>query len=194
MPNRFNRICCAVLKEYKIMDTAVQGIRRSESVKRAARYKEPIICRTFGSKANHVNVILPILDWTDDDVTEFVGAHGIKCHPLYYDEAGRFHAERRLGCLGCPLASDNGLKHFKKYPKLVRCWTKAGNEFIKSHPVSRTAQIFRGDAYKYFYTHLFLRKGSFQDFAYKHSLFGGLYGELDCKAFLEDYFKLDLTL
>lgn len=44
-PTRRARFCCDVLKEYKILDTAIQGIRRSESTKRAANYKEPSICR-----------------------------------------------------------------------------------------------------------------------------------------------------
>lgn len=49
-PSRFARFCCSELKEYKILDTAIQGIRRCESTKRAANYKEPIICRTYGRK------------------------------------------------------------------------------------------------------------------------------------------------
>ena len=37
-PSRFNRFCCEALKEYKIHDRAIQGIRREESTKRAERY------------------------------------------------------------------------------------------------------------------------------------------------------------
>ena len=53
-PSRFRRICCSVLKEYKILDRAIQGIRRSESIKRRDRYKEPEICRVYpkGEKVN----------------------------------------------------------------------------------------------------------------------------------------------
>lgn len=40
-PNRFQRFCCSVLKEYKVCDRAVQGIRRSESRKRAENIKNP---------------------------------------------------------------------------------------------------------------------------------------------------------
>ena len=49
-PNFTRRFCCRELKEYKILDRAVQGIRRSESTKRAKRYKEPTVCRLYGSK------------------------------------------------------------------------------------------------------------------------------------------------
>lgn len=40
-PTRRARFCCEYLKEYKIMDKAIQGIRQSESVKRAKTYNEP---------------------------------------------------------------------------------------------------------------------------------------------------------
>ena len=44
-PTFIRRFCCLDLKEYKILDRSVQGIRRSESTKRAKRYKEPTVCR-----------------------------------------------------------------------------------------------------------------------------------------------------
>lgn len=82
-PSRWARFCCGELKEYKILDRAIQGIRRCESTKRAERYKEPEVCRTY-SKKEKVRVYLPILEWTDEDVAEFVKERNIKCHPLYY--------------------------------------------------------------------------------------------------------------
>lgn len=86
-PSRFARWCCSELKEYKICDRAVQGIRRSESLKRAERYKEPEICRVY-SKKEKVKVYLPILEWTNEDVAEFIKERNIKCHPLYYRGGG----------------------------------------------------------------------------------------------------------
>ena len=87
IPTRRARFCCSELKEYKVLDRAVQGIRRSESRARKERYKEPEICRVY-DKHNKVKVYLPILDWTDEDVARFVQERGIQCHPLYYDEQG----------------------------------------------------------------------------------------------------------
>ena len=95
IPTRRARFCCSELKEYKVLDRAVQGIRRSESRARKERYKEPEICRVY-DKHNKVKVYLPILDWTDEDVARFVQERGIQCHPLYYDEQGNFRVERRL--------------------------------------------------------------------------------------------------
>lgn len=82
-PSRYYRFCCSALKEYKVCDRAVQGIRRSESMKRAEKYKEPEICRVYSAKEK-VKVYLPILEWTDQDVQEFIKDRNIKCHPLYY--------------------------------------------------------------------------------------------------------------
>lgn len=193
-PTRWARFCCEILKEYKIMDDAIQGIRRSESVKRAKIYKEPFICRTYGSKKNHVNVTLPILEWTDDDVAEFINHYGIKCHPLYYDNDGRFHVERRLGCLGCPLKSDKGLADFKAHPKLVRSWLKAGQKWF-DRPRMRKAGIGSkekfGDVYNLFLHNLFFSSYGNYLLGVHSGLFGGIF---DCKARLEDYFKIDLTL
>ena len=79
-PSRLSRWCCSELKEYKICDRAIQGIR---SLKRAERYKEPEVCRVY-SKKEKVKVYLPILEWTNEDVAEFIKVRNIKCHPLYY--------------------------------------------------------------------------------------------------------------
>lgn len=133
-PTRRARFCCEQLKEYKIMDKAIQGIRRSESAKRAKNYKEPTMCRLYGSKKNHVEVILPILDFTDRDVEEFVKERNIRLHPLYYNEAGSLNVKKRLGCMGCPLQSDNGLSAFKEHPRLVKAWLRAGKEWWDSKP------------------------------------------------------------
>lgn len=86
-PSRFKRFCCEALKEYKIYDRAIVGIRRSESTKRASRYKEPEACRMYphGEKARQY---FPILEWTDEDVERFIKERGIKCAPVYYDRGG----------------------------------------------------------------------------------------------------------
>lgn len=83
-PTRRARFCCDRLKEYKVLEVAVQGIRRSESHDRERRYSEPTICRIYGSKKNHVSVYLPILEWTEDDVKQYIEANAIHCHSIYY--------------------------------------------------------------------------------------------------------------
>lgn len=123
------------------MDNAIQGIRRCESVKRMKRYKEPIVCRIYGNKKNHVNVVLPILEWTDRDISDFIAMQNIQCHPLYYDANGHFNVKKRLGCRGCPLQADNGLSDFKETPNLVKAWINAGQEWWDNHERSRQNAI-----------------------------------------------------
>ena len=185
-PNRNKRFCCEELKEYKILDKCVQGIRREESQKRAERYQEPSVCRIYGSKANHVEVVLPILEWTTQDVAEFIADRGIKCAPVYYDEKGNFHAERRLGCMGCPLAyRKKRIKEFKKHPGLVRCYIKAGRKFLETHPDAKSQKY--GDEYSFFYRNLFCDKD--EDYFYQVT---GLFGKPDIKGFLEQTFGIKL--
>ena len=89
-PNRFSRFCCEVLKEYKILDKTVIGVRKAESRARKERYNEPTECRYYGTKKeeNHVEQIYPILEWTDEDVRDFILDRGLKLAPLYYDMGG----------------------------------------------------------------------------------------------------------
>ena len=113
MPSRFVRHCCGELKEFAVEDYVVVGVRRSESVKRSKNYKEPEVCKTYNGRGKAVQY-LPLLEWTDDDVREFILERGIVCHPLYYDADGVFHVERRLGCMGCPLMYYNSNLEFEK--------------------------------------------------------------------------------
>lgn len=177
------------MKEYKILDTAIQGIRKYESVKRLKLYKEPIVCRIYGSKKNHVNVFLPILDWTDADVEQFISYYGVKCHPLYYNDDGKFCVKRRLGCIGCPLASDNGVSGFKKYPKFVKQWIENGSVWWDKPRVKdiSSKQKF-SNIYELFAHNLFYP--TFKDFLTAKS--ATMFGSNDFKSFLEDYFNVSL--
>ena len=185
-PTFLRRFCCAELKEYKVLDRSVQGIRRSESIKRAKRYKEPTVCRLYGSKKQHVEVFLPILHWTDADVAEFIRQRGVKCHPMYYDKDGNFCPKRRLGCMGCPQSSDHGLADFKANPRLVKFWLRNGEIWWNSHKIKKTKKKFKSP-YEVFVCNLFFE--NYDDF---HNAIDNMFGKIDCKQFLEAYFKIKL--
>ena len=190
-PSRWERFCCKELKEYKVYDRAVQGIRRCESAARSKRYNEPEICIVY-SKNDKARVYLPILEWTDDDVERFVTERNIKCHPHYYDEDGKFCVKRRVGCVGCPLQGDKGLADFKRYPYIFKAWLRAYKKWLDSHPDSKSANTFP-DVYHAVYMKIFC---NYMEEYY--SVFGG--GQLfdneipDAKAFLEQVFGIDLNL
>lgn len=86
-PSRFSRFCCEKLKECKVLDKSVIGVRKAESRKRNERYNEPTQCRYYGAKTekNHVEQIYPILEWTDEDVRDFIIDRKLKLAPIYYN-------------------------------------------------------------------------------------------------------------
>ena len=191
LPSRTIRFCCQILKEYKILDYAVVGIRADESAKRAKLYKEPEQCRVY-SKTEKVRQYLPILNWTKEDVSEFIAERGIRCHPLYYDEDGNFHVERRLGCMACPIAHKcHRIEELKKRPKLVRCYIRSASYYFDNHYNNknrRGQQLFK-NVYEWFTMTVFC--DTMEEFRERFG--ANLFDDgIDCKKFLEDYFKVSL--
>lgn len=192
-PNRFRRFCCSALKEYKILDNSVMGIRKCESIKRAKRYTEPTECRIYGSKKNHVNAIYPILDWSDEDELEFIKEREIKLHPLYYREDGSINITKRLGCMCCPLAYyKKRLQQFKKYPGMIKAYIRCGNEYMKSNSDSKIAKQY-SDVYEYFFANAFFDNHKNYVKAKSKAKSGNLFSDNpDYKKIIEDYFKIKL--
>lgn len=185
-PSRFARWCCRMLKEYYDADIIVQGIRASESRKRAERYREPEQCRIYDKK-HKSRVYMPILYWDDEDIAEFVEDRNIKCHALYY-EGGTFDATKRLGCIGCPLQSrKNRIRQFEQNPKYVKLYIKNAQVWYDAH-TENEKQYKHNNAINAFVAHLFF--GSFAD--YEAATYT-IYGKTDWKKHLENYFGIDLS-
>lgn len=186
-PSRLIRFCCKYLKEYKILDVCVMGIRKSESKRRNNQYKEPTECKFYGSKKNHVEAFYPILEWNDQDIEQFIQERKIKCHPLYYDEKGVFHVERRLGCLCCPMKSrKQRINDFMKYPNMVKLYIRGCWYYFDSKRFTKNNSQFN-NVYEKFVCLLFC--DNLVEFKKK---FGkNLFNDgIDCKTFLEDYFNI----
>ena len=123
-PQRQRRWCCELYKERGGTGRkVVTGIRKAESNKRAGR-RAVEVCYKDVSKT-YVN---PIINWTDDDVWEFIKQQGLKYCSLY-DEGWK-----RIGCLFCPMAGKARLMEAKKYPRYVKAFIKA---FDKLHGKGR---------------------------------------------------------
>ena len=187
IPGRLRRFCCEVLKEYKISDYAVVGVRRDESVARKERYQEPEQCRVYNNKEK-ARLYYPLLEFTADDISEFIVERGIKCHPLYYDEQGRFHVERRLGCMGCPLVTPKQrIKEFHEHTGMVRLYIRAAQKFLDAHKESKM-MAYIDNACEWFVMSIYC--DSKEDFMLRfkgHNLFGD---KIDCKSFLEKEFNI----
>lgn len=151
-PSRFERFCCSELKEYKISDTVIMGIRKDESSKRDKRYNEPIECREYAKGT--VQAIYPILYWNESDVEEYILENNIQCAPVYY-ENGVFNVHKRLGCVGCPLQNRSSrIEEFQKYPGFVKQYIKHGQIYLDTHRHTKQGKMF-DNSYQLFILNVF---------------------------------------
>lgn len=190
-PSRFSRFCCEKLKEYKILDKAIIGVRKDESRARESRYNEPTMCRFYGAQKeeNHVEQIYPILEWTNEDVKDFILDRGLKLAPIYYDARGKIDVTQRLGCMCCPLASrKKRIIEFQKYPLIAKAYLRAGKKFMDSHPNCKAREKY-DTIYEWFTRDVFFSRNEEWE-AVSNSFFG----KPDFKKFLEEKFETDLTL
>lgn len=193
IPSSKYRFCCETLKEYKHGDVVLLGIRSCESRKRKQMYKEPNDCRTTYNPElrdfESCQQWFPILNWENEDVLNFVKERNIQLHPLYYDENGNIDVTRRLGCMGCPLASyTKRREQFKQYPRMLRMYIRCGNDYLKRHP-NNAINTKIGGIYNYMAKELFYKNDS----EFYDKVNGGLFG-VDCKQLLEEYFNINLDV
>lgn len=72
-------------------------------------------------------LVNPIIDWTDDDVWEFLNYYGCKSNPLY--QCGW----KRIGCIGCPMKNGKGMKaDLIRYPKYRDNYLRAFRRMLKA--------------------------------------------------------------
>lgn len=70
-------------------------------------------------------MINPIIDWSDNDVWEFLNHYGCESNPLY--KCGK----SRVGCIGCPMNGGKRMKaDFKKYPIYRLNYVKAFDRML----------------------------------------------------------------
>lgn len=74
---------------------------------------------------HHKVVINPIVDWSDDDVWEFLHHYGCKSNPLYECDY------KRIGCIGCPMAAKHRYKEFNDYPKYKLNYIRAFDRMLE---------------------------------------------------------------
>lgn len=70
-------------------------------------------------------LVNPIIDWTDEDVWDFLAHYGCESNPLY-KECGY----KRIGCIGCPIAGNSRYKEFERYPKYKENYIKAFDRML----------------------------------------------------------------
>lgn len=71
-------------------------------------------------------MVNPIVDWTDEDVWEFLRHNGCQSNPLY--ECGY----KRIGCIGCPMAGKRQREaEFERYPKYKAAYILAFEKMLE---------------------------------------------------------------
>ena len=132
LPTVQTAFCCNDYKHNpKYVDKcSIVGVRKAESRSRASRTsisvknkttlkknKELIDsyfvenCQSIGTAS--VIQLLPIVDWTDVDVWDYIHAHNLPVNPEY-------QYQKRVGCIVCPKANfTSNVIGLYRYPKLV---------------------------------------------------------------------------
>ena len=73
-------------------------------------------------------MVNPLIDWSDDDIWNYIRAEGIETNPLYFPPFNM----ARVGCVGCPMAGTKGMiKEFAIFPEFKDRYIKAFDEMIK---------------------------------------------------------------
>lgn len=119
-PTRTRRYCCEELKERGGEGRVVlTGIRAEESVQRKGR---KMVEQCYKVQKSYVHVIL---DWSEQDVWQFIRENHIPYCSLY-DEGFK-----RIGCIMCPFGSKKQrLQHAMRWPKYYQSYLRAFERLI----------------------------------------------------------------
>lgn len=141
-PTRIVRYCCQYLKEGNGKGRfVVTGVRQAESAKRKGRSglelgdtktckREMLDPDNPSQELIHIcptkaqRILNPIIDWSTDDVWEFIHEYNIPYCRLY-DEGFE-----RLGCVGCPM-STRQKNELNRWPKIKKLYFRAFERMIE---------------------------------------------------------------
>lgn len=145
-PTRLVRYCCSVLKENGGKGRFITtGVRWAESSKRkngrgiyetvTSDVKKKIILNNDNDDQRRLfetctlkakRVCNPIIDWTDDDVWDYIESEHIPVNPLYGCGFSR------VGCIGCPMAgSARRIKEFARWPIYKSMYIRAFDKMLE---------------------------------------------------------------
>lgn len=145
-PTRLVRYCCAVLKENTGRDRFIAtGVRWAESSRRKnsrgvmeLMHKDPAkriilmgdndekrqLFETCNLKSKMT--VNPIVDWSDDDVWDYIHSENLPINPLYCE------GHKRVGCIGCPVAGGGRQHEFMRWPKYEELYVAAFERMLEA--------------------------------------------------------------
>lgn len=147
-PTRIMRYCCAVLKETTGHNRFIAtGVRWAESTQRKLnrgimeinhRDKEKrIVMMADNSEKRQLfetcalkgkMTVNPIVDWSDEDVWDYMNAEHLPVNPLYCE------GQKRVGCVGCPMAGKGGgrQREFVRWPAYEKMYISAFDRMVEA--------------------------------------------------------------
>ncbi len=140
LPLRNRRWCCEIIKEAGGSGfVKILGMRAAESNNRKS-YK---CFENHGKKRG--DWLLPILNWSNSDVWQYIAENRLRVCPLY--KLGY----KRLGCLLCPYSNKDEIKIvINKYPKIVSAYINASERYIKSRKLKNDKKLTFQTGKEYF--------------------------------------------
>lgn len=146
-PTRIMRYCCAVLKETTGHNRFIAtGVRWAESTQRKLnrgimeinhRDKEKrIVMMADNSEKRQLfetcalkgkMTVNPIVDWSDENVWDYMNAEHLPVNPLYCE------GQKRVGCVGCPMAGKGGRqREFVRWPAYEKMYISAFDRMVEA--------------------------------------------------------------
>lgn len=148
-PTQLVRYCCRFLKEYGGEGRfTMTGVRWAESTRRKKNRgviekstktaKDRIILNNDNTEdrkvldvcmSQHKRTLNPIIDWSDEEVWEFLHSQGCEGNPLY--QCGY----SRVGCIGCPFGKlERREADFERYPRYKQMYLNAFQKMLENMP------------------------------------------------------------
>lgn len=144
LPTRVMRWCCAEYKEMsgggkvtligirnqesarrskrKEVSTQIKGTRTDETFDQWSEHKEKMVACVSGKDKI---LISPIINWSEQDVWEFLNSNNIP-HCLMYDEG-----YKRIGCILCPMSNrKQKIRDCKRFPHVREKWIQTIQKLI----------------------------------------------------------------
>ena len=144
-PTRLVRYCCEALKEGGGKGRFIAtGVRWAESASRkknggkleviAGSKERSLILTDDNDEGRRLfetcqikgkRVVNPIVDWKEADVLDYTESEKIPMNPLYCE------GWKRVGCVGCPMASGTRVMEFNRYPKIKTAYIRAFDRMLE---------------------------------------------------------------
>jgi len=160
LPTMMKRWCCKSLKHYygkgKLTMT---GVRKEESVARGKRALEYI---EYGGKKKDTKIrsVLPIVNFTEKDIWDYIEKYDIETCKLYK------MGYKRVGCVGCPLSPKKQRERgYANYPNMKTAIEKSFDKYNARSKEKGSRLLFKNgeEAVKWWLSGLSVKAWNFKN-------------------------------